>query len=207
MRQSDGEFSLADLTGDEGGDRRNSGTKRQNAEVLRDMVGLATDLVAIVKSVQGLEVACRAGISQGEVCAGMLGLLQPRFQLIGEAMHRAAECEQKATIGTVHASQDVLTEIQAFEGGQMASGGEQTASGMVRERFGSQKMSVGVGWGGVSMRAVSGEYGLRARSLARFLFAGIASSRRSRAHRHVRWVCFGTRFVVGLCLSLMRCLG
>ena len=46
-------------------------------------------------------------------------------------MHLSAECEQKATIGTVHARQDVLVEIQALEGRQMASGGEQTASGMV----------------------------------------------------------------------------
>ena len=136
---------FADLAGREGGDRRNSGTDRQDAEVLRDMMGLASELLVVVKSVKGLEVACRAGISQGEVCAGMLGLLQPRFQLIGEAMHRAAECEQKATIGTVHASQDVLNEIQAFEVCQVASQGEQTASGMVRERFDTQKISVGVG--------------------------------------------------------------
>ena len=46
-----------------------------------------------------------------------------RLQLIGEAMHRAAECEQQAAIGTVHASPDVLSAIGAYESRQAASGG------------------------------------------------------------------------------------
>ena len=66
MRQSDRVFSLTDHAGGGGSDEKSvAGSNWEDAEVLRDMVRLASDLVAVVKGAKGLEVACRAGVSQG----------------------------------------------------------------------------------------------------------------------------------------------
>ena len=58
-------LSLAGLAGEGGGDAEGvPASGRHDAEVLRDMVKLASDLVAVVQVAKGLEVACRAGVAQ-----------------------------------------------------------------------------------------------------------------------------------------------
>ena len=56
---------LAGLAGEGGGDAEMlPASNRHDAEVLRAMVGLASDLVAVVQDAKGLDLACRAGVAQ-----------------------------------------------------------------------------------------------------------------------------------------------
>ena len=63
-------------------------------------------------------------------------MLQPRFQLIGEAMQRAADCEQLAAIGTVNASPDVLAVIEESLGAQERGQRDESGGGVGRRGTG-----------------------------------------------------------------------
>jgi class 3 adenylate cyclase len=75
--------------------------------VARKIVELGHCFVDTVASAQPVAFQCRVGVAAGQVCAGMLGTLQPRFQLVGEAMRKAAHFEALAAINTVGVSPEV----------------------------------------------------------------------------------------------------
>ena len=51
-------------------------------------------------------IEIRVGIHQGDITCGVLGKLQPRFQVFGSAVNMAARMEQSGTASQVHVSQD-----------------------------------------------------------------------------------------------------
>eukprot|EP00802_Teleaulax_amphioxeia_P006215 Tamp_06219.p1 GENE.Tamp_06219~~Tamp_06219.p1 ORF type:complete len:713 (-),score=106.40 Tamp_06219:116-2254(-) len=51
-------------------------------------------------------IEIRVGIHQGDITCGVLGKLQPRFQVFGSAVNMAARMEQSGAASQVHVSQD-----------------------------------------------------------------------------------------------------
>jgi hypothetical protein len=67
----------------------------------------ARDMIAVVAACReetGREVHCRIGVSAGEVLAGVLGRLQPRFHIFGAGLSAAERHEKAGKIDAVHAS-------------------------------------------------------------------------------------------------------
>jgi hypothetical protein len=85
----------------------------ENADALEagqacDRVLLAArDMIAAVAACRedtGRDVHCRIGVSAGEVLAGVLGRLQPRFHIFGAGLSAAERHEKAGQIDAVHAS-------------------------------------------------------------------------------------------------------
>ncbi|KAJ1493254.1 hypothetical protein T484DRAFT_1769087, partial [Baffinella frigidus] len=55
---------------------------------------------------QDIDLRCRIGISRGSVYAGVLGKLQPRYQLLGKPMRVAEELEGNSMVDGVHVSEE-----------------------------------------------------------------------------------------------------
>jgi hypothetical protein len=68
--------------------------------VARDMIAA----VAACREETGRDVHCRIGVSAGEVLAGVLGRLQPRFHIFGAGLSGAERHEKAGQIDAVHAS-------------------------------------------------------------------------------------------------------
>ncbi len=66
----------------------------------RDMIAA----VAACREETGRDVHCRIGVSAGEVLAGVLGRLQPRFHIFGAGLSAAERHEKAGQIDAVHAS-------------------------------------------------------------------------------------------------------
>ena len=66
----------------------------------RDMIAA----VAACREETGRDVHCRIGVSAGEVLAGVLGRLQPRFHIFGAGVSAAERHEKAGQIDAVHAS-------------------------------------------------------------------------------------------------------
>jgi hypothetical protein len=66
----------------------------------RDMIAA----VAACREETGRDVHCRIGVSAGEVLAGVLGHLQPRFHIFGAGLSAAERHEKAGQIDAVHAS-------------------------------------------------------------------------------------------------------
>ena len=85
-----------------------------DAEICRSVVCVAGALVEVVKRIskeRGLEhLSCRCGVASGTVIAGMLGKLQPRFQLLGEPVYLAQKLENAGEVNSVN----VCSETQSF---------------------------------------------------------------------------------------------
>ena len=96
---------------------------KDDAIVARKVVELGHSFIDIVVSAQPVAFECRVGVAAGQVCAGMLGKLQPRFQLIGEAMSKAAHCEALADINTVLVSPEVRSLMEAGDSDQSGRSG------------------------------------------------------------------------------------
>jgi class 3 adenylate cyclase len=67
----------------------------------------AREMIAAVAECRrktGHDVHCRIGVSTGEVLAGVLGHLQPRFHIFGSGLSAAEQHEKAGEIDTVHAS-------------------------------------------------------------------------------------------------------
>ena len=64
------------------------------------------DVLARFREEKGIDLHARIGIGTGEVISGVMGRLQPRFCVYGEAMNEAAENERQGLADTVHCSQD-----------------------------------------------------------------------------------------------------
>jgi len=60
-----------------------------------------------------IDLRCRIGISRGSVFAGVLGTLQPRYQLLGKPMRVAEELEGNSMIDGVHVSEEVVSVVVA----------------------------------------------------------------------------------------------
>ena len=78
-------------------------TGKACSQVLR----AARDMIAVVAACReetGRELHCRIGVSAGEVLAGVLGRLQPRFHIFGAGLRAAEQHEKAGQIDTVHAS-------------------------------------------------------------------------------------------------------
>jgi hypothetical protein len=56
----------------------------------------------------GIDLHGRIGIATGDVISGVLGRLQPRFCVFGEAMSQAAELEESGIKDAVHCSTEFL---------------------------------------------------------------------------------------------------
>ncbi|KAJ1493659.1 nucleotide cyclase [Baffinella frigidus] len=73
------------------------------------------------REVSGKDLRCRIGISTGEVYAGVLGRLQPRYHLFGEPMRIAEELEQRCAVDGVHVSAPVMKALASRPGLQEES--------------------------------------------------------------------------------------
>lgn len=62
---------------------------------------------------QGLQLHARLGISAGKAVAGVQGVLQPRYTVLGESIVEASELERLALPDTVHCS---VAFLQYFTG-------------------------------------------------------------------------------------------
>jgi hypothetical protein len=76
-----------------------------------DMLKVADGILSCLaehREKTGIDLHGRIGVATGDVISGMLGLLQPRFCVVGEAMCRAADLEQSGVKGAVHCSPEFL---------------------------------------------------------------------------------------------------
>ncbi|KAJ1485438.1 nucleotide cyclase [Baffinella frigidus] len=71
------------------------------------------------REVSGKDLRCRIGISTGEVYAGVLGRLQPRYHLFGEPMRTAEQLEQRCAVDGVHVSAPVMEALSSRPGLQV----------------------------------------------------------------------------------------
>ena len=88
----------------------------------RDMIAA----VAACREETGRDVHCRIGVSAGEVLAGVLGHLQPRFHIFGTGLSAAERHEKAGQIDAVHASPAFMAAL-ALEARRWVDG----AGGMV----------------------------------------------------------------------------
>mmetsp|Transcript_72374 Transcript_72374/g.106079 ORF Transcript_72374/g.106079 Transcript_72374/m.106079 type:complete len:139 (-) Transcript_72374:273-689(-) len=88
-----------------------------------EMLELAQVMIASLEThrqATGIPFHARIGIATGTAIAGMLGELQPRFSLQGQAMHLAAELETNGKTGAVHCSADFVNTVSKCEQGVKA---------------------------------------------------------------------------------------
>jgi len=105
---------LSEETNDlpEGTDEADARQRRvqMDGEVCSAVVKVAWAMIDVVKryaAQQETTIECRIGIANGQVLAGMLGKLQPRFHLMGEAVWEAHRHECNADVNTVRVGDDV----------------------------------------------------------------------------------------------------
>ena len=94
-----------------------------------DMLMVADGILSCLKEHRersGVDLHCRIGIATGDVISGVLGLLQPRFCVFGEAMCRAEELEQTGVKDAAHCSSEFLDYINHDQTG--------TAQGLLQKR-------------------------------------------------------------------------
>ena len=74
-----------------------------------DMLEVADSILAALdkhRETTGVNLHGRIGVATGNVVSGVLGRLQPRFCVFGEAISRAADLEATGTKGSVHCSKE-----------------------------------------------------------------------------------------------------
>jgi len=83
---------------------------QHNLRKCEDILSVAADFLNILSgsSVGGRVLSGRIGISLGNVVAGVLKGLQPRFCVLGEAMQEVASLETNGVCGTVNVSKPFL---------------------------------------------------------------------------------------------------
>jgi hypothetical protein len=81
----------------------------------RDMIAA----VAACREETGRDVHCRIGVSAGEVLAGVLGRLQPRFHIFGAGLTAAERHEKAGQIDAVHASPSFMAALTLATGSQV----------------------------------------------------------------------------------------
>jgi len=80
-------------------------------------------VVAACREETGRELHCRIGVSAGEVLAGVLGRLQPRFHIFGAGLSAAEQHEKAGQIDAVHASPTFMAAL-ALAGNLRRGSGE-----------------------------------------------------------------------------------
>ena len=83
------------------------GASTVNADVCECLLQLADVMVGILQRYNeshGTNFQCRVGIDGGRVSAGIQGLLQPRFHLLGPAVQGAERLQSQAQVNTVNVS-------------------------------------------------------------------------------------------------------
>ena len=91
--------------------------RQRDAEVCAKMVKVGWSMIEAVTKYaaeQESKIECRIGIAYGQVLAGMLGKLQPRFHLMGEAVWDAHKLESSAETNTLRVSEDVQQLLADF---------------------------------------------------------------------------------------------
>ena len=91
--------------------------RQHDANVCACVVNVAWAMIDAVKAYSAqhdTKIECRIGVSSGQVLAGMLGKLQPRYHLMGEAVWRAHKLESFADINTVNVGEDVQALLSDF---------------------------------------------------------------------------------------------
>ena len=83
----------------------------QSETLLRclDMLEVANSILTVLdkhRETTGVDLHGRIGVATGKVVSGVLGRLQPRFCVFGEAMSKAADLEATGTKGSVHCSKE-----------------------------------------------------------------------------------------------------
>jgi hypothetical protein len=87
-----------------GGSRSNNGAWRSKVRPPRNRHGEREDFLEI-----------RVGIHCGDITCGVLGKLQPRFQVFGSAVNMAARMEQSGAPSQVHVSRDFFETVDLPE--------------------------------------------------------------------------------------------
>jgi class 3 adenylate cyclase len=98
------------------GDKDDSTLDEERIEIINthrclDMLKVADGILSCLaehREKTGIDLHGRIGVATGDVISGVLGLLQPRFCVFGEAMCRAADLEQSGVKGAVHCSTEFL---------------------------------------------------------------------------------------------------
>jgi len=112
--------------------------RQRDAEVCAKMVKVGWSMIEAVTKYaaeQESKIECRIGIAYGQVLAGMLGKLQPRFHLMGEAVWDAHKLESSAETNTLRVGCTVARrKIQKPErgGGKKREEGVEGAGGVRR---------------------------------------------------------------------------
>jgi len=84
--------------------------QQRDVDVCRCMNAVGWAMVEEVRKYsnsKGINIECRVGISSGQVLAGMLGKLSPRFHLMGEAVWAAHKLEASAAVNAVQVGEHV----------------------------------------------------------------------------------------------------
>ena len=68
-------------------------------------------MLAAHREKTGIDLRARIGIGAGEVISGVMGRLQPRFCVYGEAMKEAAHNERHGLPDTLHCSREFFDAI------------------------------------------------------------------------------------------------
>ncbi|EKX45149.1 hypothetical protein GUITHDRAFT_44001, partial [Guillardia theta CCMP2712] len=80
---------------------------RNSKKICRKVLMLARDMITAMeehRTLTGLEVNCRIGISVGKFACGLIGRVQSRFHVMGRAMGEVEHLEQKCVINGIHVS-------------------------------------------------------------------------------------------------------
>jgi hypothetical protein len=103
------------------------------------MLMVADGLIALMaahRERSGIDLHARIGIALGSTASGVLGRLQPRFVVFGEAMSAAAELEQTGIKDAAHCSADFLRCIRRAPGAYIdhEDASQHSPSGMQEKR-------------------------------------------------------------------------
>eukprot|EP00960_Hanusia_phi_P074956 768351-Hanusia_phi.AAC.1 len=85
--------------------------KKETKEVCHAVLDLARSMLSIVqeqKLGEEQKLSCRIGISVGMVTSGILGKIQSRFHIIGQALKEAEQLEHDALVNSVHVCDNLL---------------------------------------------------------------------------------------------------
>jgi len=98
-------------------DDDNEEQQKRDIDVARKMHAIGWAMIAAVTSYseqQACKIECRVGLSSGQVLAGMLGKLSPRFHLMGEAVWAAHKLEASAAVNTVKLGEHVQLMVDSL---------------------------------------------------------------------------------------------
>lgn len=108
---------LSDGTCEAMDDEANEEQQMRDIDVAHKMHAIGWAMIAAVKSYSEQttsKIECRVGLSSGQVLAGMLGKLSPRFHLMGEAVWASHKLEAAAAVNTVKLGENLQLMVDSF---------------------------------------------------------------------------------------------